>query len=1213
MPQLIKNGPIIPNALLEKHEQGEVVFFCGAGISLDSNLPSFEKLTKDIIENFYQEDERDVSDAMKGGFFDRALNLVENKLTKSIELRKCLFELFEDKYSAKGDFDNQRILIRLAETYDQKCRIVTTNFDRLFCRVIEQENLAIHSYASSQLPIPKRNWDGIVYLHGLLPEKYDPKELENLVVTSSDFGKAYITEGWAARFITELFKNYTVCFIGYSLNDPVLRYVADAIAAEKKRGEDWNAVYSFCEQENSGIWEQLNIQPIPYQKSDRGNHSLIWETLSEWSKIYYNGMYNKKLAIELCLQYQDVDEDTDGYPDGLFLWAINSTEGARHFSKLEIKSPQKWLKLLISNERLVQEGDEKGIVISDHAIEYLSYWSLKHLKCPEAMYWIVYKQMHLNDRVKLQLNREIKNTETSGAVFKNEKVLQMWRLVASDCVVAEYKYNDLEVDVWVEDVKKNGLTFASLSQLKRFLSPQILCKDPAIVGEFFLGREIDKEPDCLDYNYILGAENLRYLFDEISESDEWSNILSELSGDFIVLLSDMLRLQSELGDINKTDCDIGMPHSISDHSQNAYSEEWLILIEICRDSWRALAVKNPHKAFSIAEEWINKPFTIFKRLALYAATHTDVIPPHVGLMWLLSDEHKWLWAPETRRESNRLVVKLAGELDKACLESLLNALIRPIPEDWYLHYDKPEIIADGYEYRRFLYLSYIERDVFSLENEYKIKLDRLKREKGWKLSKGDKDDFMSYIEIENVAPSLVPREESDLREYVRNREKERYVHDNFGQICQEEFDKVFRVLDEYRKQGEWHISCWEAALSAWDSVETLKKSWEKVPEILIEMPDDYFSQMSRTVAGWMKRQSDQIKTKENVFFDLIFKVYKCDASGSLNEENDYRGDLVLKALNRPSGIAAIAVLQWFDCRDPKIEDGLHPKVKDNLNYIFSERNVHHQSARVSVAINTVWLFQIDPNWTVRYLLPWFDWERCNEAAGMWQAFLGGVTRSVFATVTGIGQAFLGGGDRVPDLFEILKSSFLESAKHYKDLNGVAPKYANMLTCTAIDGGGIFTDKELSKAIENLTDEGLYYAIQTLKSYFDPKNPQRRNQWENRIKQFIDKVWPKTIKRTGMLSRGFSELCIAANDLFPEVYERVEIYMIPFDKASFVIKNLKESDVIEKYPQKTLEFLCKIYEGGRYGDFYLKEILEDIVKRDHALERTKEYQILERLV
>ena len=42
--QFVTNGPDIPDALLQAHEEGRVVFFCGAGISAPAGLPLFQKL-----------------------------------------------------------------------------------------------------------------------------------------------------------------------------------------------------------------------------------------------------------------------------------------------------------------------------------------------------------------------------------------------------------------------------------------------------------------------------------------------------------------------------------------------------------------------------------------------------------------------------------------------------------------------------------------------------------------------------------------------------------------------------------------------------------------------------------------------------------------------------------------------------------------------------------------------------------------------------------------------------------------------------------------------------------------------------------------------------------------------------------------------------------------------------------------------------------------
>ncbi len=49
--QFIKNGPDIPEELLEAQEEGRVVFFCGAGISYPAGLPGFGGLVNKIYDN----------------------------------------------------------------------------------------------------------------------------------------------------------------------------------------------------------------------------------------------------------------------------------------------------------------------------------------------------------------------------------------------------------------------------------------------------------------------------------------------------------------------------------------------------------------------------------------------------------------------------------------------------------------------------------------------------------------------------------------------------------------------------------------------------------------------------------------------------------------------------------------------------------------------------------------------------------------------------------------------------------------------------------------------------------------------------------------------------------------------------------------------------------------------------------------------------------
>ena len=239
--QLVAKGPDIPDALLQAHEEGRVVFFCGAGhflpcracrdskawwmrftaSSAPRRMPSSRKHTPAT------------SSTPRWTCWSGACPASGWRFAKPWRRR------LQPKLRRKGATDTHAALLQLARSRDGALRLVTTNFDRIFARTDQHAmKPAVPAYPAPLLPIPKNSrWNGLVYLHGLLPEHPDDSALNRLVLTSGDFGLAYLTERWAARFVSELFRNYVVCFVGYSINDPVLRYMMDALAADRMLGE----------------------------------------------------------------------------------------------------------------------------------------------------------------------------------------------------------------------------------------------------------------------------------------------------------------------------------------------------------------------------------------------------------------------------------------------------------------------------------------------------------------------------------------------------------------------------------------------------------------------------------------------------------------------------------------------------------------------------------------------------------------------------------------------------------------------------------------------------------------------------------------------------------------------------------------------------------------------------------------------------------------
>ena len=78
--QFIENGPDIPNQLLQAHEEGRVVFFCGAGISYPAGLPGFKGLVDKLYELTKTKPSNSEQTFYEQEIFDRTLDLLERRL-----------------------------------------------------------------------------------------------------------------------------------------------------------------------------------------------------------------------------------------------------------------------------------------------------------------------------------------------------------------------------------------------------------------------------------------------------------------------------------------------------------------------------------------------------------------------------------------------------------------------------------------------------------------------------------------------------------------------------------------------------------------------------------------------------------------------------------------------------------------------------------------------------------------------------------------------------------------------------------------------------------------------------------------------------------------------------------------------------------------------------------------------------------------------------
>jgi NAD-dependent SIR2 family protein deacetylase len=100
--QFITNGPDIPDALLQAHEEGRVVFFCGAGISYPAGLPSFKGLVDEIYRRNGTTRTDIEQEAYKGERYDATLDLLEHRLPgQRLAMRRALAEALKPNLRRK--------------------------------------------------------------------------------------------------------------------------------------------------------------------------------------------------------------------------------------------------------------------------------------------------------------------------------------------------------------------------------------------------------------------------------------------------------------------------------------------------------------------------------------------------------------------------------------------------------------------------------------------------------------------------------------------------------------------------------------------------------------------------------------------------------------------------------------------------------------------------------------------------------------------------------------------------------------------------------------------------------------------------------------------------------------------------------------------------------------------------------------------------------
>ena len=239
-----------------------MLFICGAGVSRTVGLPSFEGLVKGVYKDLGEdwqthpaENEIMRPGGRLTGQYDRALRALERRLIGT-DIRKA--QTWRERIRAvvranlappaDADLTDHLCLLELSSRdAEHRNRLLTTNFDTLFERAwAKARGAPLPSHACQAMPQPgAASFNGVLHLHGRLADAELNLDDTDLVLTSAEFGDAYLRSGWASRYLYDVVRTHYLVLVGYGADDPPMRYLLEALEADRERFPDLKRVYAF--------------------------------------------------------------------------------------------------------------------------------------------------------------------------------------------------------------------------------------------------------------------------------------------------------------------------------------------------------------------------------------------------------------------------------------------------------------------------------------------------------------------------------------------------------------------------------------------------------------------------------------------------------------------------------------------------------------------------------------------------------------------------------------------------------------------------------------------------------------------------------------------------------------------------------------------------------------------------------------------------------
>ena len=581
-------GVDFPEPLLDALRERRLVVFAGAGVSMGppANLPSFRELGRQVAEGTglsiseYEPEDRFLGRVKAAGanVHQIAAQRLQQNNPQPTELHRNLLRLYPGT---------------------EDIRIITTNFDLL----LEEAACSLFDagpkiFQAPALPLGQR-FQGIVHVHGSVSKP------EETVLTNLDFGRAYLTEadGWARRFLVDLFANHTVLFVGYSHNDTIMTYLTPSLPRD---GTGRRYALIGDQSDEPERWRSLGIEPIAFPQSNKNDYAGLHQSVEGLANHTRRRILDWQREITNIASAPPIDEESAGVIEQ----ALNDPVQIRFF--LESAESPEWIEWLDRRGYLIALfGDDK---LSDQE-RMLASWLSRcfALAHDDALFRTI-------EDHRSRLNPEfwkLLSWQMQDGIRKSPNAAAMTRWVHFLASVAPSNGDDIALSWIAEAAASVGATDALLRTYEGMTA--------------LVNRELPRGGRISDrYHYELETMLTECLKPYLPQIAEWVLEITARR------LSERHSALSGWGQSESTwDSDSISRSAIEHHSQDQFQNDVDALIDVARECLDWLAANRTEYARQWSERHSNSQVPLLRRLATHTLTEVTGLSADEKIAWLL--------------------------------------------------------------------------------------------------------------------------------------------------------------------------------------------------------------------------------------------------------------------------------------------------------------------------------------------------------------------------------------------------------------------------------------------------------------------------------------------------------------------------------------------------------------------------------------------------